>query len=140
MNETDIERLATYVEAIKHAVEGIEALVSRAAEGRTVDPYTRRKELLEHIYVQGGVEKPELMQAVRDVGTAYQWIGQQVKMGYLEVPRRGEVKYKVTRKAVDELALTPDDSDEEGIAFGAMAEEAFAEDWESPEDAVYDRL
>ena len=139
MNETDVERLASYVEAIKRAVEGIEALVSRAAEGRTVDPYTRRKELLDHIYVQGGLEKPELMQAVRDVGTAYQWIGQQVKMGYLEVPSRGEVKYKVTRKAVNELALNRDDR-EEAIEFTAMAEEAFAGDWASPEDAVYDRL
>ncbi len=135
----DLERLAACVTALREAVQGLEAVLTQAQEGKPPDPIERRRQLLERIYVQGGVQKPELLTAVREVGTAYQWIGQQVKMGYLEVPKRGETMYRVTHKAIRELELGGESAQDEA-AYTLMAGEAFAEDWESEEDAIYDRL
>lgn len=134
----DIERLAACVAALKDAVQGLEAVVAQAQQGGAADPYERRRRLLGDIHAQGGMEKAELLTAVREAGAAYQWIGQQVKMGYLQVPRVGETMYRVTRKAIRE-ELGEDLAEEEAV-YTLMADEAFAEDWESEEDAVYDRL
>lgn len=138
MSSVDVERLAACVAALKDAVLGLEAVVAQA-QGGAWDPYERRRQLLERIHAEDGMEKRELLTAVRDAGTAYQWIGQQVKVGFLQVPRQGETMYRVTRKAIRELELGGEIA-EEAAAYTLMADEAFAEDWESEEDAIYDRL
>ena len=124
----DIERLAVSMAALKEAVQGLEAVIAQAQQGRAPDPYERRRQLLEDIHSRGGIEKQELLTAVRDAGTAYQWIGQQVKIGYLQVPPRGETMYRVTRKAIRELELGGEIADE-AAAYTLMADEAFAEEW-----------
>lgn len=139
MISVDVERLAACVAALKDAIQGLEAVVAQAQQGRPADPYERRRRLLERIHAQGGLEKPDLLTAVREAGTAYQWIGQQVKVGYLQVPKRGERMYRVTRRAIRELELGGGIAEEEA-AYTLMADEVFAEDWESEEDAIYDRL
>lgn len=133
-----MDRLRRYTSAITEALQGIEAVLGHANQGKA-EPYPRRRQLLQRIYEQQGLEKGPLIQAIREAGTTYQWIGQQVKKGYLEMPRPGEVKYRVTPRAVKEQKLTRIEKDETAV-YASMAEESFAEDWNSPEDAVYDRL
>ena len=139
MEAERVERLKRYVGAVREALLGIESILQEVDEGKPAGPYERRKELLYRIHAEGGLEKEQLMHAVREAGTAYQWIGQQVKKGYLEVPSKSQVKYQVTPRAVRELELTSTEKDETAL-YASMAEEAFSEDWDSPEDAIYDRL
>ena len=124
--------------------EGLERLERLLVQGETTgpDPYARRQRLLEYVYAEEGVGRPDLIRALREAGAAYQWIGQQVKIGYLAVVPlpSGKVRYTVTPKAVRELELNKHAVAEEAAAYAAASEEAFAEDWDSPEDAVYDRL
>lgn len=141
MSTVDTTQLQTYLRLIREGLEGLEHLVS-PEEGAVPDPYARRQELLQRIYVREGMERGELMRALREAGTAYQWIGQQVKKGYLAVTPlpSGKVRYTVTPKAVRELELNKRAIAEEAEVYAALSDEAFAEDWASPEDAIYDRL
>ena len=126
---------------IREGLEGLERLLG-LDEGSESDPYARRRQLLEYVYTQEGVERGQMMHAIHEAGTTYQWIGQQVKKGYLAITPlpSGKVRYTVTPKAMRELELNKKGIAEEAEVYAAMAEEAFAEDWNSPEDAVYDRL
>lgn len=130
-----------YLSMIREGLAGLERLLGQSVPQRS-DPYARRERLLQHVYAQEGVEQPEMMRVLREVGTTYQWIGQQVKKGYLAITPlpSGKVRYTVTPKAVKELELNKKGIAEEAALYAAMSEEAFAEDWDSPEDAVYDRL
>ena len=123
---------------IKAAVERLEKRLSGGEEA-SVDPITRRRELLREIYWSGNaIDRAELLPILKARGTDYQWIAQQVKKGYLSVvplPGTGS-RYSVTGRAVRELAL--DDEAEEAAAFTALSSESFAEDWDSEEDSVYD--
>jgi hypothetical protein len=134
----NLDRVQTCLQALRQNLDELEAILGEIEKPK--DPYARRRDLLEHIYVQRGIERPELMKAVREAGTAYQWIGQQVKKGYLRVPGKEERKYTVTSKAVRELELSSIEEAADARAYTAMADEAFAEDWDSPEDAIYDKL
>ena len=135
------EELQGYLRLIREGLEGLERVLGRGEEQQE-DPYARRERLLLYVYAQEGVEQPEMMHALREAGTSYQWIGQQVKKGYLAITPlpSGKVRYTVTSKAVKELELNSKSIAEEAAVYAAMSEEAFAEDWDSPEDAVYDRL
>ncbi|GEM_PF-1271351 len=131
-----------YIEQIRESLDALEAALDVEEPDAATDPYARRQQLLQNIYVHEGLEKPALTRELRDAGTTYQWIGQQVKKGYLSVipSPTGKVKYTVTPKAVRELELNRLAVAEEAAAYTAMSAEAFAEDWDSPEDAVYDHL
>ena len=130
-----------YLQLIREGLEGLERLFGQT-DGSEPDPYARREFLLGQIYEREGVERSELMGMLREAGTAYQWIGQQVKKEYLSVMPlpSGKVRYTVTPRAVRELALNKRAVAEEADPYTAMSEEAFAEDWDSPEDAIYDKL
>ena len=140
MTTSNHAALREYLHQIRDALDGIERLLG---DGETSqgDPYARRHHLLEYVYAQEGVEREQMMHALREAGTSYQWIGQQVKKRYLSITPlpSGKVRYTVTPKAVKDLDLDKAVEDD-AEAFAAMANEAFAEDWDSPEDAVYDRL
>ncbi|MBI2887365.1 MAG: hypothetical protein HYY02_09170 [Chloroflexi bacterium] len=135
------EEIQRSFQMIRVGLERLERLLGQG-EAAVPDPYARRQQLLEYVYAQEGVGRPELMRALREAGAAYQWIGQQVKKGYLAVVPlpSGKVRYAVTPKAVRELELNQRAIAEEAVAYAAASEEAFAEDWDSPEDAAYDRL
>lgn len=132
----------SYLRMIRDGLEGLEHLLLSSAEESAPDPYQRRHRLLEQVYQQEGLERPELMRMLREAGTAYQWIGQQVKKGYLTIASlpSGKVRYNVTPRAVRELELNKRKVAEDTAVYAAMSEEAFAEDWDSPEDSVYDEL
>lgn len=127
--------------AMKVAVEDLERLLLRGQKEEE-DPYMRRQEILERIYLAEGMEKEQLLRALREHGAQYQWIGMQVKKEYLSVIPLpgGRTRYTVTPKAVRELRLGAGVPEGELGALAQLSEAAFAEDWESPEDAIYDRL
>ncbi len=134
--------VAAYLEMIREGLQGLERLLGQSASPSQNDVYERRERLLRRLYLQSGMERQQLMQALREEGAAYQWIGQQVKKGYLAmVPLpNGRTRYTVTPQAVRELDLIRRAGAEEAEGYTPMSPEAFAQDWDSPEDSVYDRL
>ena len=141
--EVDLERLREGLGAIRDVLERLEALLGSSEE--PADPYERRKAVLEGIYWAGNsMPREQLFKTLREAGTQYQWVGQQVKKGYLSVLPLpgGSVRYSVTPRAVRELGLGQEGPEglEERAALTKLSEASFAEEWDSPEDSVYDKL
>ena len=127
--------------AIRRMIDVLERKLS-AQEGVGIDPYQRRREVLQKIYWAGNtISREQLVPILESHGTDYRWIGQQVKKGYLSVSPvpGGGTRYSATPKAVKELRLDQE-TWEEAAAFSKLAETSFAEDWDSEEDAAYDEL
>src|SRR4030067_3165621 len=104
--QVDLRELREGLRAVRDILARLEAL--REPSGEQPDPYQRRKAILENIYWAGNsVPREELFRALRERGTQYQWVGQQVKKGYLSVLPLpgGSVRYSVTPRAVRELGL-----------------------------------
>ena len=141
--QIDLKELREGLRAIREILERLEALLEPA--GEEADPYERRKMILEGIYWAGNsMPREQLFRALRERGTQYQWVGQQVKKGYLSVLPLpgGSVRYSVTPRAVRELGLGQEGPErlEETAALSKLSEASFAEEWDSPEDSVYDQL
>ncbi len=139
------EAIRQRLQAIRVALDDLEGELGRLLPGNedtNDDPYRRRRDILELIYERGGIDKGQLLHALKEHGTQYQWIGMQVKKNYLSIVPLpgGRVQYTVTPKAVRELRLGRESSVEEAGAWARLSEEAFAQDWNSDEDAIYDRL
>jgi hypothetical protein len=131
--------------AIKQIVERLEQDILSSEES-AIDPYERRRQVLRQIYWLGNsISFQDLTKLLHSQGTDYRWIGQQVKKGYLSVlplPGGGK-KYSVTPRAVLELELGREEATEEVDDLAALAklsDASFGEDWNSREDAVYDKL
>jgi len=141
--QIDLKELREGLRAIREILERLEALLEPA--GEEADPYERRKVILEGIYWAGNsMPREQLFNTLRERGTQYQWVGQQVKKGYLSVLPLpgGSVRYSVTPRAVRELGLGQEGPErlEETAALSKLSEASFAEEWDSPEDSVYDQL
>jgi hypothetical protein len=131
------------LKTIKQIVERLEGAVLASEEHR-LDPYLRRRHLLTEIYLSGNsASRDELEPVLLSHGTDYHWIAQQVKKGYLAVHALpgGRKRFAVTPKAVQELRLGQEEAGEAGLTeMTKLSQEVFAEDWESEEDAIYDKL
>jgi len=139
----DLEELREGLRAMRDILDRLEALLGPSEE--RVDPYERRKAVLEEIYWAGNsIPRDQLFRSLRERGAQYQWVGQQVKKGYLSVLPLpgGSVRYSVTPRAVRELGLGQEGPErlEERTALAKLSEASFAEEWDSPEDSVYDQL
>lgn len=142
-NQDNLKEMREGLRAMREILDRLEGLLGAPAE--EPDPYERRKELLEGIYWAGNaVPRERLYETLREAGTQYQWVGQQVKKGYLSVlpVPGGTVRYSVTPRAVRELGLGEEGPEhvEERDAVAKLSEASFAEEWDSPEDSVYDEL
>lgn len=129
------------IRAVKALLSKLEVRLDAQAKTPT-DPYKRRTDILRQIYLGGNkIGGEEIVALLEAAGTNSRWIGQQVKKGYLSViPLPGNRKrYAVTQRAVRELDLDSDD-EAEAEAFAKLSEPSFAEDWDSPEDSIYDKL
>ncbi|MBI4232811.1 MAG: hypothetical protein HY686_00015 [Chloroflexi bacterium] len=131
------DELIACIRSLRETLERLQELLELPQEDTMERFYKRRKELLASIYLAGGMDKDRLFAFLDQHNTPHQWIGQQVKAGYLEkLPRPGGADlYAVTHKAVGQLGL---EGETEGLA--AISEEALAADWDNPEDAAYDKL
>ncbi len=141
--QINLGELRDGLRAIREVLDRLEALLG--SSGEQPDPYERRKAVLEQIYWAGNsMPRERLFLTLREAGTQYQWVGQQVKKGYLSVLPLpgGSVRYSVTPRAVRELGLGEEVPErlEETAALSKVSEASFAEEWDSPEDSVYDRL
>ena len=129
------------IRAVKEILAGLENRLVVSGE-EILDHYKRRKEILQRIYWAGNsMTKDQLLPELQAAGTNSRWIGQQVKKGYLTVipVPGGATRYAVTQKAVRELKLQSGE-EEEALVLAKLAESAFAEDWNSEEDSIYDTL
>jgi len=141
--DADMSELRDGLRAMRDILDRLEALLEPS--GEQPDPYERRKAVLEQIYWAGNsMPRDQLFSTLRERGTQYQWVGQQVKKGYLSVLPLpgGSVRYSVTPRAVRELGLGQEGPErlEETAALAKISEASFAEEWDSPEDSVYDQL
>jgi hypothetical protein len=141
--QIDVRELRENLRAIRTILDRLEARLGSSEE--QPDPYERRKAVLDRIYWAGNnIPRDELFSMLREHGTQYQWIGQQVKKGYLSVlpVPGGSVRYSVTPRAVRELGLGQEGPEglEETAVLAKLSEASFAEEWDSPEDSVYDQL
>ena len=141
--DADMSELRDGLRAMRDILDRLEALVEPS--GEQPDPYERRKAVRELMYWAGNsMPRDQLFSTLRERGTQYQWVGQQVKKGYLSVLPLpgGSVRYSVTPRAVRELGLGQEGPEriEETAALSSLSEASFAEEWDSPEDSVYDQL
>ena len=129
-----------HLKAIRQNLEKLESLLKEPQPlGPEPRPQDRRTELLEQMHVMGVVDQPRLFRMLDQRRIPHTWIGAQSRANYMEMwtAAGGNVFYRVTEKAVEELNLG------RLIPVGeypALSEAALAEDWDSPEDAAYDRL
>lgn len=101
-------------------------------------PHDARGELLEQVHVAGAMGR-RLFELLDLRSINHTWIGAQVGAEYLDLWQAadGRTWYRVTDRAIRELRLgqLPPSA---GVASSSGG--TFAEDWDSEEDAVYDRL
>ncbi len=96
-NRLIVSELREGLRAIRDILDRLEALLGSSEE--QPDPYERRKAVLEEIYWAGNsMPRDGCSRTLRERGTQYQWVGQQVKKGYLSVLPLpgGSVRYSVT--------------------------------------------
>jgi hypothetical protein len=122
---------------MREAIDRLQELLEAPAEDTMGRYYRRRRELLARIYASGGLDRRMLFALLDEHKTPHQWIGQQVKSGYLEkYPHpSGRDLYAVTHRAVQDLGLHT-----EAQAVASLLDQAQTADWESQEDAAYDKL
>jgi hypothetical protein len=131
------DQLLACIRTLRETLDRLQQLLELPAEDTMERLYQRRQELLVSLYLAGGMEREALFSFLDQHSTPHQWIGQQVKAGFLQkFPRPGGTDfYVVTHKAVSQLHLQ-----EEKESLAPLSEEALAADWDNPQDAAYDRL
>ena len=131
------DQIVAALRQIREAVDKLQDILAAPDEDTMERFYRRRRDLLTLIFSAGGLDQSGLFRLLDEHDTPHQWIGQQVKSGFLEkFPRpNAQDLYVATHKAVQELALN-----EEAQSMSTLSGETLASDWDSPEDAAYDRL
>ncbi len=116
--------------------ERVRDLEAHAPEMR---PHDARSELLEQVHVAGAMEQRRLFELLDQRSMNHTWIGAQVGAEYLELWQAADGRswYRVTERAIRDLHLGQLAS---SAGFASNADNAFGDDWNSEEDAVYDRL
>ncbi len=116
--------------------ERVRDLEAHAPEMR---PHDARSELLEQVHVAGAMEQRRLFELLDQRSMNHTWIGAQVGAEYLELWQAADGRswYRVTDRAIRDLHLGQLAS---SAGFASNADNAFGDDWNSEEDAVYDRL
>ena len=131
------DQIIACLRTLRETIDKLQDLLGSPAEASMERMYRRRRELLTRLYASGGLDQKALFALLDEHETPHQWIGQQVKSGYIEkFPRpSGKDIYVATHKAVEDLNLQ-----EEASALVSATDETFTTDWDSTEDAAYDRL
>jgi hypothetical protein len=129
-----------YIRSIQRTLHRLEDLLRQAeAQSPELRPHDSRSELLEQVHVEGAMEQRRLFDLLDRRGMSHTWIGAQVGAEYLELwhAADGRTFYRVTQRAIRELHLGQLAS---AATYASLSEDAFADDWQSEEDSVYDRL
>ena len=136
-NSNHNDQIIACLRTMRETIDKLQELLGSPMEDTMERMYRRRRELLTRLYATGGLDQKGLFGLLDEHETPHQWIGQQVKSGYIEkFPRpSGKDLYVATHKAVEDLSLQ-----EEASALISSTDETFTTDWDSTEDAAYDRL
>ncbi len=136
-NSHNNDQIIACLRNLRETIDKLQELLGAPAEDTMERLYRRRRELLTRLYASGGLDQRGLFALLDEHETPHQWIGQQVKSGYVEkFPRpNGKDLYVATHKAVEDLNLQ-----EEASALVSASDETFTTDWDSAEDAAYDRI
>lgn len=129
-----------YLRSIRRTLDRLESLIrDMEAQMPELRPADSRSELLEQIHVAGAMEQRRLFELLDLRGVAHTWIGAQVSSEYLDLwhSADGRTFYRVTDRAIRELQLGQLAA---SANYACLSESAFTDDWQSEEDAVYDRL
>ena len=137
INNSNNDQIIGCLKTIRESVDRLQELLGAPGEDTAERFYRRRRELLTRIFATGGLSQTHLFRLLDEHSTPHQWIGQQVKSGYLEkVPRPNGIEiYVATSKAVNDLELR-----EEAESLSTLSDEIFESDWQSEEDRAYDKL
>lgn len=96
------ELILKNIDTIQRALDAIR----QEFDEEQIDPYERRAKVLKRIYVRKWVNKDTLVKLVQAGGARPQWVGMQVKAGYLvKMATPDGPMYSVTEKAVREYQL-----------------------------------
>ncbi len=129
-----------YLRSIRRTLDRLESLIREMeAQMPELRPADSRSELLEQIHVAGAMEQRRLFELLDLRGVAHTWVGAQVSSEYLDLwhSADGRTFYRVTDRAIRELQLGQLAA---SASYASLSESAFTDDWQSEEDAVYDRL
>ena len=129
-----------YIRSIQRSLRRLEELI-RDLEAQTPElrPHDARSELLEQVHLAGAMDQRRMFELLDQRTMSHTWIGAQVGAEYLEMWQAADGRsfYRVTDRAVRELHLGQLAS---SATFASASESAFEDDWQSQEDAAYDRL
>jgi len=131
------EQIISCLRTLQESIDRLRDLLGTPTNEIAEKFYRRRRDLLTRIFASEGLNQSTLFRLLDEHKTPHQWIGQQVKSGFLEkLPRpNGQELYVATNKAVIELELRA-----EAESLSTLTDETLGADWESPEDGAYDRL
>ena len=129
-----------YIITIRRTLDRLESLVremeTQAPKIRIADS---RGELLEQVHLAGAMEQRRLFELLDLRGIGHTWIGAQVSAEYLELwhSADGRTFYRVTDRAIRDLQLGQLGA---SASYSSLSDATFGDDWQSEEDAAYDRL
>ena len=129
-----------YIRTIRRTLDRLESLVremeTQAPKVRIADS---RGELLEQVHLAGAMEQRRLFELLDLRGIGHTWIGAQVSAEYLELwhSADGRTFYRVTDRAIRDLQLGQLGA---SASYSSLSDVTFGDDWQSEEDAAYDRL
>ena len=129
-----------YIRTIRRTLDRLESLVremeTQAPKIRIADS---RGELLEQVHLAGAMEQRRLFELLDLRGIGHTWIGAQVSAEYLELwhSADGRTFYRVTDRAIRDLQLGHLGA---SASYSSLSDATFGDDWQSEEDAAYDRL
>lgn len=129
-----------YIRTLRRTLDRLEVLIRemevQAPEIRIADS---RSELLEQVHLAGAMDQRRLFELLDLRGIGHTWIGAQVSAEYLDLwhAADGRTFYRVTDRAIRDLQLGQLVA---SASYSALSEATFGDDWQSEEDAAYDRL
>ncbi len=140
MTNADGGQAHRYIRSIQRNLSRLEELINDfEARAPHFRPPDARTELLDQGHLSGAMEQRRLFELLDQRSMTHTWIGAQVGAEYLEMwhASDGRAFYRVTERAIRELQLGQLAA---SANYSSQSETAFAEDWDSEEDSVYDRL
>ena len=129
-----------YIRTIRRTLDRLESLVREMeAQAPKIRIADSRGELLEQVHLAGAMEQRRLFELLDLRGIGHTWIGAQVSAEYLELwhSADGRTFYRVTDRAIRDLQLGQLGA---SASYSSLSDVTFGDDWQSEEDAAYDRL
>ena len=140
MTSAQSGQMHRYIRSIQRTLRLLDELLrDMEAQAPEMRPHDSRSELLEQVHVSGAMEQRILFELLDQRSITHTWIGAQVSSEYLDLwhAADGRTFYKVTDRAIRELHLGQLAS---AATYASLSASTFGDDWQSEEDAVYDRL